>query len=89
MSIAGNVDDIQFFADITAGREPDGSYTGNSNAAFTAINCLDYPMNSDIGVMRADEKALDRRRADHRQVPGASGPWGARTGSTRRRGSPA
>ena len=57
-AIAGNVDDIQFFADITAGREPDGSYTGNSNAAFTAINCLDYPMNADIGVMRADEKAL-------------------------------
>ena len=57
-AVAGDVDDIQFFADLTAGREADGSYTGNSNAAFTAINCLDHPMNPDIAAMRADEKAL-------------------------------
>lgn len=56
--VAGNVDDIQFFADITAGREFNGTYKGNSNAAFTAINCLDYPMDSDVAVMRADAEAL-------------------------------
>lgn len=56
--IAGDVDEIQFFADLAASREEDGSYTGNGNAAFGAINCLDYPMNSDIGAMRAQEREL-------------------------------
>ncbi|MFF5793215.1 alpha/beta hydrolase [Paeniglutamicibacter sp. NPDC012692] len=56
--IAGNVDNIQFFADLAAGREEDGSYPSNGNAAFSAINCLDYPMNPNIEAMRAQERAL-------------------------------
>ena len=54
----GNVDDIQYFADLTAGREFDGSYTGNGTAAFTAINCLDHPMNADVPAMRAEAREL-------------------------------
>jgi pimeloyl-ACP methyl ester carboxylesterase len=56
--LAGNVDDIQYFADLTAGRESDGSYTGNGTAAFSAINCLDYPMDADIPTMRAEAQEL-------------------------------
>ncbi|GAA3327872.1 alpha/beta hydrolase [Paeniglutamicibacter sulfureus] len=56
--MAGNVDDIQYFADLTAGRESDGSYTGNGTAAFSAINCLDYPMDADIPTMRAEAQEL-------------------------------
>lgn len=56
--IAGNVDDIQFFSDASAGRQPDGSYQGNTPAAFVSINCLDYPMDADLGVMRANAAEL-------------------------------
>ncbi|MBV1781009.1 alpha/beta hydrolase [Paeniglutamicibacter sp. ABSL32-1] len=55
---AGNVDDIQYFADLTAGREADGSYTGNGTAAFTAVNCLDYPMDANVPAMRAGARDL-------------------------------
>ena len=48
-------------ADFNAEREPDGSYSSNSTFAFTAINCLDYPMRTDTAGMRADEQQL---RAD-------------------------
>jgi pimeloyl-ACP methyl ester carboxylesterase len=57
-AIAGNVDDILYFADLSAGRESDGSYTGNGTAAFTSINCLDYPMDAGIPAMRAEAEAL-------------------------------
>ena len=57
-AIAGNVDDILYFADLNAGRETDGSYSGNGAAAFTAINCLDYPVDADIATMRAGAKTL-------------------------------
>jgi pimeloyl-ACP methyl ester carboxylesterase len=40
-------------ADFSAERESDGSYRSNGVAAFTAINCLDYPM-------KADPKTLQR-----------------------------
>ena len=45
-------------ADFNAEREPDGSYSSNSTFAFTAINCLDYPMVTDTAGMRADEQRL-------------------------------
>ena len=45
-------------ADFNAEREPDGSYSSNSTFAFTAINCLDYPMVTDTAGMRADEQQL-------------------------------
>ncbi|PQZ85952.1 alpha/beta hydrolase [Arthrobacter sp. MYb227] len=56
--IAGDVDNIQFFSDISAGREDDGTYTGNTPAAFVSINCLDYPMDASVGVMRANAEEL-------------------------------
>ncbi len=31
------------YADVYLDRTPDGTYTTNSNLAFTAFNCLDYP----------------------------------------------
>ena len=88
-AIAGNVDDILYFADLSAGRETDGSYTGNGTAAFTAINCLDYPMDADVPAMRAEARRTGKGRPDHRQVPGLRRRWAARTGSTRPPASPA
>lgn len=45
-------------ADFNAEREPDGSYSSNSTFAFSAINCLDYPMVMDTAGMRADDQQL-------------------------------
>ena len=45
-------------ADLAAEREPNGSYATNSTAAFTAINCLDYPMASDPTELEADAADL-------------------------------
>lgn len=56
--IAGDVDTIQFFSDASAGRQNDGTYKGNTPAAFVSINCLDYPMDADLGVMRANAAEL-------------------------------
>jgi hypothetical protein len=54
----GDLSPMLRLADFGADREPDGTYSANSTFAFTAINCLDYPMNSDIAAMRAEEKKL-------------------------------
>ncbi|WP_426976063.1 alpha/beta hydrolase [Pseudarthrobacter sp. O4] len=53
-------DPTQFLrlADFNASRQPDGSYSSNSSFAFSAINCLDYPMVTDTAAMRADEQRL-------------------------------
>lgn len=56
--IAGDVDTIQFFSDASAGRQNNGTYKGNTPAAFVSINCLDYPMDADLGVMRANATEL-------------------------------
>ncbi len=45
-------------ADLGAEREADGSYLTNSNAAFIAINCLDYPMTNDPAELAADADEL-------------------------------
>ncbi|QOD04117.1 alpha/beta hydrolase [Pseudarthrobacter sp. BIM B-2242] len=45
-------------ADLGADRGTDGKYTSNSTFAFSAINCLDYPMVSDTAAMRAEEQRL-------------------------------
>lgn len=45
-------------ADLGADRGADGKYTSNSTFAFSAINCLDYPMVSDTAAMRAEEQRL-------------------------------
>lgn len=38
---------FQYFADLQAGRAPDGSYEWINNFAFNAVMCLDYPMPED------------------------------------------
>ncbi|WP_026819334.1 alpha/beta hydrolase [Arthrobacter castelli] len=47
-------------ADLGASRQDDGDYTTNSSAAFTAVNCLDYPMNLSVEQMRQNEEQLDQ-----------------------------
>lgn len=58
-AIAGEADAMMELSDSAAGRESDGSYRDNANAAFGAINCLDYKMVSDIPTMRADAAELE------------------------------
>jgi pimeloyl-ACP methyl ester carboxylesterase len=57
-ALGGDPSSILYLADLSAERRPDGVYAGNSTAAFLAVNCLDYPMTSDPGQMRADEQEL-------------------------------
>lgn len=57
-AMKGDLSPMLRLADFGADREPDGTYSANSTFAFTAINCLDYPMNSDTAAMRAEEKQL-------------------------------
>lgn len=59
-AIAGEADSMMELSDTAAGRNEDGSYDGNSNAAFSAINCLDYKMVNDIPTMRADAAVLEQ-----------------------------
>lgn len=46
------------YADLVADREPDGTYSTNSTVAFTAINCLDYPVTTDPEFMDAEAARL-------------------------------
>jgi pimeloyl-ACP methyl ester carboxylesterase len=46
-------------ADAYYDRAEDGSYSSNSTEAFTAINCLDYPIDRNVETMRAEAAALD------------------------------
>ncbi len=57
-ALDGDPSSILYLADLSAERRPDGTYAGNSTAAFLAVNCLDYPMTSDPAQMRADEQEL-------------------------------
>ena len=50
----GDGDPALAFADGYNGRDADGTYLDNSAEAFAAINCLDYPSQSDVDVMRDD-----------------------------------
>jgi len=56
----GNVDSILGFADMSADRQDDGTYTSNSSDAFTAINCLDRPMNANSAAMGKEATDLMR-----------------------------
>ncbi|WP_394940731.1 alpha/beta hydrolase [Psychromicrobium sp. YIM B11713] len=58
-AMAGDPNGMMSLADYAADRDPNsGKYNSNSTFAFTAINCLDYPMTSDVAAMRAESKAL-------------------------------
>ncbi|OMH37575.1 alpha/beta hydrolase [Tersicoccus sp. Bi-70] len=55
---SGDPGDLVRFSDLGADREQDGRYTANSTFAFQAVNCLDYPMQTDPAAMRRDAAAL-------------------------------
>ncbi|GGD00374.1 alpha/beta hydrolase [Tersicoccus solisilvae] len=57
---SGDPGDLIRFSDIGADREQDGRYTANSTFAFQAVNCLDYPMETDPAAMRHDAAALQQ-----------------------------
>ncbi|MEO5781528.1 MULTISPECIES: alpha/beta hydrolase [Arthrobacter] len=57
-AMAGDGTAMMALADFGADREPSGNYTSNSGFAFSAINCLDYPMATDAASLRAEEKDL-------------------------------
>jgi pimeloyl-ACP methyl ester carboxylesterase len=57
-AISGDPTAMLDLADLSAGREPDGTYTGNANEAFIAINCLDYPVDTSIEGQRQDAREL-------------------------------
>lgn len=59
-AFAGDASGMLNLADYSNDRDSDGHYTTNISAAFTAINCLDYPMNTDITHMRTEAAALEK-----------------------------
>ncbi len=54
----GEADFAFQLADSYNGRNPDGTYRDNSTEAFTAINCLDYPIDSSVETLRAQAAEL-------------------------------
>ena len=58
-ALKGDVSPMLELADLSADRNYDGSYGSNSTFAFSAINCLDYPMVTDDAQMAADAKELE------------------------------
>lgn len=59
-AISGDPTNMLELADLSAGREEDGSYTGNADEAFIAINCLDYPVDTSIEGQREDARELEK-----------------------------
>lgn len=51
---------VLLLADLSADREADGTYSGNSMNAFTAVNCLDYPADASDEQMRAQAAQLEK-----------------------------
>ncbi|WP_324650396.1 alpha/beta hydrolase [Georgenia sp. H159] len=49
---------LLLLADLSAEREPDGTYATNSTEANIAINCIDYPVEGDLETWRAEAKEL-------------------------------
>lgn len=52
--VQGDFSAFQYFADLQAGREADGSYDWISSFAFSAVMCLDYPMPEDPDQIDAE-----------------------------------
>ncbi|WP_426998244.1 alpha/beta hydrolase [Pseudarthrobacter sp. N5] len=57
-SMRGDASPMLRLADLGADRESNASYSSNSVFAFNAVNCLDYPMVTDVAGMRAEEQRL-------------------------------
>lgn len=58
-ALQGNPSTMLYLADLNADRQPDGTYGSNTTVAFSAINCLDYPMTADDEQMALDAKKLE------------------------------
>lgn len=58
-ALQGDPGEILRFADLSAERDPTGNYRTNASAAFTAVNCLDYPMPTDPEQLAAEADALE------------------------------
>lgn len=56
----GDADVALFLADFYYGRTGTGTYEDNSTEAFYAINCLDYPLQTDVSLMRQQADELKR-----------------------------
>lgn len=54
----GQTETAFLLADSYFSRDSDGTYLDNSNEAFAAINCLDYPRETDYDVMRANAEKI-------------------------------
>lgn len=50
---------LLYLADLSADRQPDGSYATNSQEAFPAINCLDYPVDGDLAQWQEQATELE------------------------------
>lgn len=59
-AFAGDASGMLMLADYSADRSADGKYSSNTASAFTAINCMDYSMDSNTAHMRADAAALEK-----------------------------
>lgn len=57
----GRADYAFQIADFYFDRDADGTYSTNATEAFLAINCLDYPTDSSLELMRMEEAELIRR----------------------------
>lgn len=57
---AGDASGMLMLADFSADRDSDGKYNSNTAAAFSAVNCLDYSMNSDPAHMREQAELLKK-----------------------------
>ncbi|MFJ7751625.1 alpha/beta hydrolase [Arthrobacter sp. NPDC097144] len=58
-ALQGDPSTMLYLADLNADRQPDGTYGSNTTVAFSAINCLDYPMTADNEQMALDAKQLE------------------------------
>ncbi|MCC3283137.1 alpha/beta hydrolase [Arthrobacter caoxuetaonis] len=58
-ALRGDPTTILMLADLGAEREEDGSYASNSFEVFSAVNCLDYPMETDRTQMDLDAAELE------------------------------
>lgn len=72
-AFAGDASGMLMLADYSADRDSDGKYQSNTAGAFTAINCLDYPMNSDVTHMREQAVALEKASPTFGKLLGFSG----------------
>jgi pimeloyl-ACP methyl ester carboxylesterase len=58
-ALQGDGSGLLQLADAYADRRSDGTYGSNLLEAFTAVNCLDYPVDDSVPAMRAEEAELE------------------------------